>query len=162
MRRFFRVMAIITCLLAAFGSYSLVTMILDRTPPITYQRADSIASTVPQGGSIDVEFEVNRERICPSTVKRWLVDSAGTRHSITNFTVGSNLKRGKEVYQRAITVPETATIGPAYYEVKLEFACNIIQRLGWPVRLDAPHIKFEIIPSVSLTPFKPPDFQDFD
>lgn len=154
-----KVAAIVTCMLAAFGSYSLVYMLLDRSPPITYQRAEALAPSVPAGGSIEVEFEVNRDRICPSTVKRWLVDAAGTRHSITNFTVGSNLKRGKEVYQRSITVPENAAIGPAYYEVKLEFACNIIQRLGWPLKLNAPFIKFEILPSVSLTPFQAPDFQ---
>lgn len=152
-------------LLAAFaiyGAVSLGVMVADREPPISYQRAEALSASVPAGGSIDIEFEVSRERICPSTVKRWLVDAAGDRHSITNFTVGSNLKRGKEVYQRSITVPENAAVGPAYYEVKLEFACNIIQRLGWPVKLDAPHIKFQILPSVSLTPFQPTEFQQFE
>lgn len=139
---------------AFYGAVSLGTMVADRQPPIVYLKAVALSDTVPQGGSIEIEFEVNRSRICSSNVKRWLVDAAQTRHSITSFTVGSNLKKGREVYQRTITIPENAAVGPAYYEVKLEFACNVIQRLGWPLKLDAPHIKFEILPSVSLTPFQ--------
>ncbi|EJN04215.1 hypothetical protein [Phyllobacterium sp. YR531] len=147
---------------AIYGAVSLGIMVADRQPPIFYIKASALSVSVPQGGTIEVEFEVERSRICSSTVKRWLVDSAGTRHSITNFTVGSNLKKGREVYQRSITIPANAAVGTAYYEVKLEFACNVIQRLGWTVKVNAPHIKFEITPSTSLVPFQPPVFESMD
>ncbi len=36
----------------------------DREPPIKYETATALATSVPQGGTIDVEFSVFRKRIC--------------------------------------------------------------------------------------------------
>jgi hypothetical protein len=55
---------------AFYGAISLGIMVADRHPPISYVSAVAIGTEVPQGGSIDIEYEVVRSRICPSILKR--------------------------------------------------------------------------------------------
>lgn len=134
--------------LAAIGSFNLAIWVADRHPPIEYQGARALASSVEQGGTIGLEFEVFRNRICPITTRRWLYDSEWNRHSIPSFTTGLELLAGREVYQRTITVPMAAATGPAQYQVELDYLCNPLQRiLSWPVRVYSPPVKFEITPS---------------
>ncbi len=132
--------------LAFFGSYSLASMILDRVPPITYEGAKALQPEVGRGGVLDVEFKVFRTRICPAVTKRWLVDAEGTRHAIPSYTVGVQLLAGKETYQRSITIPLAAALGPAWYEVDLNYYCNVIHRIGWPINVTSPPIPFLITP----------------
>jgi len=148
MKIVWRVLAGIILALGGFGSYSITSMIIDRTPPIQYEQARALAASVPQGGTLGVEFKVFRTRICPVVAKRWLIDSAGTRHSIPSYTVGLEMLAGRETYRRSIEVPDAAAIGPAAYEVDLEFFCNSLQRLGFPITVISPPITFGITPSV--------------
>ncbi|MBB3144956.1 hypothetical protein FHS21_001357 [Phyllobacterium trifolii] len=139
--------------LAFYGAISLGIMVADRHPPISYVSAAAVGSEVPQGGSIEIEYEVVRSRICPSILKRWLVDSVGDRHAITNYTVGTGTRKGRETYRRSITIPDNAAVGRAHYEVSIEYTCNLVQRLGWPVKLTSPPIYFDITPGVTVVPF---------
>lgn len=133
--------------LAFFGGWSITGMIIDREPPITYEGARAMAASVPQGKSVDIEFKVFRTRICPVVAKRWLIDAAGERHSIPSYTVGMKFLAGRETYQRSITVPDAAAIGPAWYEVDLDYVCNVIHRFGFPIHVISPPIGFNIVPA---------------
>lgn len=73
---------VVIFLLAVLGSVNLGIWVTDREPPITFEGARALTETVAQGGSLDVEFSVFRERICPLVAKRWLYDSNGEQHSI--------------------------------------------------------------------------------
>ncbi len=132
--------------LAFFGSYSLASLVLDRAPPITYEGARALQPEVGRGGTLDVEFQVFRTRICSAVTRRWLVDSEGTRHAIPSYTVGVKLLAGRETYQRSITIPLAAALGPAWYEVSLDYYCNVFHRIGWPINVTSPPVPFLIRP----------------
>ncbi len=125
----------------------IVTAAIDRTPPITYESAEAKAASVTQGGTIEVEFTVFRTRICDATVKRWLTDKDGARHSIPSYTVGPRVQlAGLDTYRRTITIPEAAAVGQASYQVDLFYECNLIHRLGWPIEVRSPEIRFDVTP----------------
>lgn len=124
-----------------------VTAVIDRQPPVVYESARSKSESVPQGGTLEVEFTVFRHRVCPVTAKRWLTDSHGERHAIPSYTVGPRVQlAGLDTYRRTITIPEAAALGHAEYQVDLLYACNLIHRLGWPIEIQSPEIAFEITP----------------
>lgn len=139
----------------------IVNGLIDRMPPITYENASTPSvSSVPQGGIIDIEFTVFRHRICPGEAKRWLTDSEGKKHSIPSFTVGPRVQlAGLDRYRRTITIPEAAALGPATYEVEIDYTCNVIHRLGWPIHVVSPPIRFEITPRplIIIPPIIPED-----
>lgn len=146
MRTSIKIAAGFALLLAFFGSYTLVSMAIDRDPPIIYEGAKALEAEAKSGGTLDVEFKVFRTRICSAVTRRWLVDSEGTRHAIPSYTVGIKLLAGRETYQRSITVPDAAALGPAWYEVSLTYYCNVFHRLTWPIVVTSPPIQFVIVP----------------
>jgi hypothetical protein len=152
-RAFWKLVAGLVLALAGLGSFNLALWVSDRDPPIRYSGVRALAPTVEQGGTIGVEFDVFRERICPVTVRRWLYDSASTRHSIPSFTTGLELLAGREVYQRLITVPPGAATGHAQYQVVLDYACNPVHRLlNWPIIVHAPPVRFRIVEGAAPAP----------
>ncbi len=136
--------------LAFLGSFSIASQLFDREPPVRYERVRALSDTVPQGGTIEVEFSVFRLRLCEGTARRWLTDSTGTRHSIPQFTVGPRPLAGLDTYRRTITIPEAAATGPASYQVEISYACNVVHRLGWPIEVQSPPIGFLITPRPAL------------
>lgn len=146
MRFFRRAAAVLVIALAFVGSFNIMSMALDREPPIEYEGAAALAPAVPQGGSIEVEFSVFRKRICPIATRRWLTDAGGVRHNIAQFTTGPRLLAGRETYRRTITVPPAAALGPARYQVTLDYTCNPLQKLIGPIKVASPPVRFEIVP----------------
>lgn len=134
-------------LLASVGAFQTAMMIVDRESPIRYEDAVALSDSVPQGGTIWIEYEVVRDRLCDITVRRHLTDAAGEVHVVPTYTVGFPRDLGRERYERQITVPESAAVGPARYDVTLRYACNVIHHaLGWPIEVHAPPITFLISP----------------
>lgn len=147
--------AVLVLLLAAVGSFNMAVWVTDRDPPIRYLGARALSPSIEQGGTIGIEFDVFRHRICPSEVRRWLYDADWNRHAIPSFTTGLELLAGREVYQRTITIPPAAATGPAQYQVVLDYQCNPLQRiLSWPVTVRSPPIRFEIVPGDRPPPFR--------
>lgn len=138
----------LTMALAVVGSFNLAVMFVDREPPIEYEAAHVVTPTVEQGGTIEVEYKVFRRRICPVAVKRWLYDAADVRHAVPQYTVGLELLAGRETYRRSITIPPAAAIGPARYEVVLDYTCNPLQKLLGPTQVVSPPLRFLIVPAV--------------
>jgi hypothetical protein len=151
-----RILAAIVLPAAFYGSYSFVSSIIDREPPIVYEAANALAPSVESGGTIEVQFKVFRKRICDQIVKRFLTDSTGTKHSIPSYTVGIQMLAGRETYQRSITVPTAAVVGPASYQVIIDYACNALQRMsGFPIEVVSPPITFDIITPVDVPKVEP-------
>lgn len=132
--------------IVAVSSFNMAVMVVDREAPITYKSARAISPEVKQGGTIDVEFNVFRSRICPVAAKRWLYDAKGERHSVPQYTVGADLTAGRETYRRTITIPTSAALGPARYEVVLDYTCNPLQKLLGPTQVVSPPVRFVIVP----------------
>lgn len=147
MRVMWRIVAGLVFGLAVVGSFNLALWVADREPPVEYEHAIALASQVPQGGAIEIEYSVFRKRICDVTAKRWLTDAMGERHSIPQYTVGLQLLAGRETYRRAISIPSIAAPGPARYEVSLDYICNPLQQIIGPIRVVSPPIRFEILKS---------------
>lgn len=142
--------AFLALCLAFVGSFNLVSMGLDRESPIFYEGAKAVTSDAQRGGSIDVEFKVFRKRICDQTVRRYLTDSQGIRHAIPSYTVGLQMLAGRETYQRSITIPTAASVGPATYEVVIDYSCNVLQSVFGNIRVTSPPIAFNILPESGL------------
>lgn len=143
--------------------YWLVTAFLDRAPPIIYEGAKATSASVAQGQSIEIEFRVFRLRICEGSAKRWLYDAAGEKHAIPSYTVGPRPLAGLDTYRRTITIPEAASVGQATYQVELSYVCNLIHRLGWPIFVKSPPIRFDVTPRpVILLPPLFPDQNEVD
>lgn len=135
----------VVLLLAAIGSFNMALWVTDRDPPIPYLGARALTPVVAQGGTINVEFDVFRYRVCPANVRRWLYDSAMNRHAIPSWTTGLELLAGREVYKRSITIPDAAEPGTAQYQVVLDYECNPLARImSIPIRVYSPPIRFEI------------------
>lgn len=135
-----------TAAIVAVSSFNMAVMVVDREPPITYQAARAIDTEAKPGGTIEVEYKVIRNRICPVLAKRWIHDSVGQKHSVPQYTVGADLTAGRETYRRSITVPTSAALGPARYEVVLEYTCNPLQKLLGPTTVVSPPVRFVIVP----------------
>lgn len=138
---------------AAIGVVYLGLAISDRRPPLVFEGARALSVSVPQGGTISVEYNVYRWRICTVFADRDVVDSDGTRHVISEFTRGLSPFVGRETFQRTITIPENAALGPARYEVRLRYYCNPVHRLGFPILVRAPDVSFTITPGNSIVPW---------
>lgn len=150
-----RIVGLIGFLLAALGSIYLGSMVADRQSPIIYEGVRALSESVPQGGTIGVEFEVFRLRLCPGEAHRWLIDAKGAKHAIPSFTVGPRPLPGYTTYRRTITIPDAAAVGQATYQVDLIYTCNFLHVLGWPIVVTSPPVRFEVTPQ-SLLPLPPP------
>lgn len=144
--------------LGGFGLYSAIVIPLDRAAPIDYLAAEALTPTVAAGGTIDIHFDVYRYRICPVLrTNRIIQDSEGTRHIVSNFTIASQTRPGRESYDRTITVPETVKPGNVFYQLDIAYACNWTQNLGWPIVVQSPMVWFRVTPPETLGTDTPPD-----
>lgn len=143
--------------MAAVGVSAIGFAIGDRSEPIAFEDARALESSVPQGGTLWIEFDVYRTRICTAISRRFLVDSQGQMHNVAVYTIGQARKLGSDTYKRSIDIPQSAALGPATYRITIDFYCNLIQRFGWPVTMESPPIKFEITPATCVVPFQVPD-----
>lgn len=144
-------------MLAALGVAYLGIAISDRMPPTIFESARALEASVPQGGSIDIEYQIYRWRMCTTYADRDIVDAQGKRHAINEFTRGLSQYVGRETYTRSITIPDNAAVGPARYEVRIRYYCNPIHRLGFPILVQTPDVLFTITPGVSIVPWGLPN-----
>lgn len=154
---FWKFTGVMVFVLAAIGSASLGLAISDRSPPIVYENARALEPSAAQGGSPEVEFKVFRSRVCDVTAKRRVADASGDTHSIPSYTVGLQYLAGRETYQRSITIPTAASVGPAQYQVMLTYVCNVVHRIVFPIIVESPPINFGITPDQGIVPFAAPN-----
>lgn len=149
--------------LAGVAVANFVSAVLDREPPIDYIDARAEAPSAPAGGTIDIHFDVYRYRICPVIkTARLLTDAQNVQHAVSNYTVSSNTRPGRESYDRTITIPEAAAVGLAFYQIRITYACNYIHNLGWPIEVVSPQVFFRVTPSETEGLSLPPLLQTPD
>lgn len=127
---------------AAAGGY-LGNMLRDREPPTEVFETRAVPDVVRPGGRVEIEFHARRHRSCKLHVVRYVYDSRGIRHVLSDldFPKGS-LPVGEETYRVLIDVPKEAAPGPAKYQSVNTYACNPLQLL-WPIT-DPREAKFTI------------------
>lgn len=149
--------------LGGFGLYSALLIPFDRAAPIDYLEAEATTKQAAAGGTIDIHFDVYRYRICPVIrANRIIQDSDGIRHTVSNYTIASQTRPGRESYDRTITIPETVKPGMVFYQLEIFFACNWTQNLGWPIVVTSPPVWFKVTPMELLGEETPPDLTSPD
>lgn len=148
--------------LAGVGVASAISAALDRDPPTVFETATVLTPQVPQGGVLDVQYTVIQNRLCSATVERYVTDADGNVHVPSTYTVGRTAMiegyppEGRETYHRSITVPLAASLGPARYDARFLYTCNVVHRLAYPIIVDAPPVRFMITPApASVAPLTP-------
>jgi hypothetical protein len=152
----------IVYVLAFVGSFSVAEAVLDRDAPITFESAKVLTPTVPQGGVLDIQYTTILRRTCASTADRFVTDADGNVHVPSTYTVGQNAlidsfpPEGRQTYHRSITIPLAASLGPAKYDARFSYICNILQKLSFPIVVNSPTVEFEIVPAPApLEPLTP-------
>jgi hypothetical protein len=152
---------ILACL-AGVGIAAAISSMLDRDPPTVFEVATALTAEVPQGGVLDVQYTVVQNRVCTASVERYITDVDGNVHVPSTYTVGKQAliegypPEGRETYHRSITVPLAASVGPARYDARFTYTCNILQKLAYPIVVDAPPVRFMITPApVAVAPLTP-------
>lgn len=124
--------------------------VIDRQPPLTYIEANAVQKAIPAGGQLDIRFDVQRARICQVlNIGRYILASTGEEYAVAAYTVSTDTRPGRERYDRTITVPENVPSGPAEYFIRIKYACNVIHNLGWPILVESPRVRFEVLPSMT-------------
>ncbi|WP_217577306.1 hypothetical protein [Mesorhizobium sp. GbtcB19] len=148
--------------LAGVGLASMISSALDRDPPTVFENAEALTPEVPQGGVLDVRYTVVQNRLCTASVERYITDVDGNIHVPSTYTVGRQAliegypPEGRETYHRSITVPLAASVGPARYDARFTYTCGMLQKLAYPIVVDAPPIRFMITPApASVAPLTP-------
>lgn len=135
-------------IVSILGSANLAIMLVDREPPITYIEREALQLDVPQGGVLTITYTVERNRICASSINRWIVDSEHVRHIVAAYTsnVSSNISLGRISDTREVTVPVAVAVGPAVQYIESMYYCNALQRLfDWPIIVRSPDVRFNVV-----------------
>jgi hypothetical protein len=153
---------LILAALAGVGIASMISSLLDREPPTVFEKATALTPTVRQGGVLDVQYAVVQNRLCTASVERYVTDADGNVHVPSTYTVGRQAMiegyppEGRETYHRSITVPLAASLGPARYDARFTYVCGFLQKLAYPIIVDAPPVRFEITPApAAVAPLTP-------
>lgn len=148
--------------LSGVGIATAISSMLDREPPTVFELATALTPEVPQGGVLDVQYTVVQNRVCTAAVERYITDVDGNIHVPSTYTVGKQASiegyppEGRESYHRSITVPLAASVGPARYDARFTYSCGMLQKLAYPIVVDAPPIRFMITPApASVAPLTP-------
>jgi len=145
------------------GSYFLVSNILDRGPPVHYLEATAKETEAQQGGPVEIHFRVYRYKNCEALdIQRTLTDADGEDHAIANYTFSKGKGLGFEDYDRTITIPKEAVTGPATYQVRIKYACNFINHIGWPIVVWSPKVNITITPAPVVLEIPLPDLTGKD
>lgn len=136
----------IIAFVVAFPIYAVAVAVIDRQPPIYYIEAYAPDPEVESGKQVEIRFDVHRRRICQiMRINRYVVDVNGLEHAVSGYTVSPETRPGREVYDRIITVPETVTPGPASYYLRIQYGCNFLGYLGWPIIVESPRVALEVL-----------------
>lgn len=137
------------CVAAGYGLYAIINTVTDFEPPLVYIEASTDMKDVRIGDQLEVKFDVYRNRICSTDkINRYIVDSQGITNSVTNYTVSSTTRPGRERYDRLITIPPNINDGRAYYYVQITYSCTWVHKLFTPIIITSPRIYFNILPAL--------------
>lgn len=107
----------------------------DRSTPTRIERTFLLTPSVVPGGELLTRRTVYRERLCHTTIERYMLDSRGVRFDLAEdglgtivFPNGTGLL-GRETFIGKQTVPPDMAPGPAKYVALTCYRCNWSQAL---------------------------------
>jgi len=109
-------------------------------PIITYIERRILTPVVPPGGELVISIKSNAKTRCPTTVARYILDSAQVR---TEYEEEKRAPTDDFVVR--LKIPLGAAPGPAIYFAKVSRQCNPLQEL-WPFVIEQTPLTFTIQP----------------
>jgi len=122
----------------------------DRRDPIDFIDGRMVPKNVYPGQVVEVHWYAERKRAgCDGEFSRRIIDAAGKIHDflIEPETAPKKLLViGKpEKIPRTFLLPDGMVPGRAYYTPRGHFWCNWLQKMLWPMELDAPWVPFNVL-----------------
>lgn len=108
---------------------------LDRKPPVEFISAVVATPAINPGGTVRIEYVVDRIRNCHVTIEHVLFDSGRGRYAVgdEDYIVDPG-PLGADEYAVVITVPTNFPAGVARYRSARSYYCNPLQRFfDWPI-----------------------------
>lgn len=144
-----RLWRVIVAASLVFIAITAVIWSFDTVPPVKFVTAHIERSTVEPGSFLQIDYEVDTERLCPGDLQRVIADGRNVLHFIEPYTftqTGRTAKAiGKKNVRVSIPVPLGASPGSAKYQAIVRYYCNPLQRfLNRAIEVETPLIEFTI------------------
>lgn len=133
---------------SVLGVVPTLWMLMDRSPPYTFEYAEILPSDVQPGEDIHIEFTVvpNRPTCGPGVIYHEFKEiSSGKLHIYDPVHRDDvvDIKNGK--FTRVEKLPDNISLGPTIYRGMDCYTCNPLHSLlRWPVCTTTPNVKFNV------------------
>lgn len=124
----------------------LIYLMYVEAPPGNYTRREALTKSVPPGGTLKIAISADVTKHCDAVVYRTIIDANGTL-----FELLPENRKEQTDYVVELTVPLGAAPGLAYYSARIEWKCNIIQRL-FPMEVYQRNLPFMVLPAEGQLP----------
>lgn len=149
MKRAFRLMRwwdwLTLAVLLAFAVVSIAALAVRNTiarkPPIEIESVEALNSPVVAGGGLVVRIHRQKNRSCPLTSTRWIVDQDGRKTKIEGRAGVKGGPVGASYVDVAYPIPPTTPSGPYLLQVRLLYDC-----LEAVYAIDQPAVPFRVRP----------------
>lgn len=124
-----------------------VLFMIDRWPPID----TSTLIGYPQQAEVRpleelvIEWEVIRNRTCPISVQRELIDSMGKIHRFESSFNPRIKIVGYHRWHSRLTIPAEFAWGTARYRSTISYYCGVLGSV-FPIVINSPEVEFRVIP----------------
>ena len=133
---------------SVLGVVPTLWMLMDRSPPYTFEYAEVIPNDVPQGGDVNIFFKVvqNRPTCGPGVIyHQFKEESTGKLHLYDPVHRNDIPDIKDNQFKRVRKLPEGISTGEAIYRGTDCYTCNPLHSLlRWPVCTSTPNVKFNV------------------
>ena len=119
---------------------AVLIVMINMEPPIHYGGREVLTPEVPPGGKLRIDVSSEVKNGCDAMVYRSIVDST---KATTEFEVISRNQIPNQIIE--LTVPLGATPGTAFYQARIDWSCNFVQKF-FPYTVNQRPLKFKIVP----------------
>lgn len=124
-------------------------LLADRIQPYEYLSGEVLPPDPKMGGQVSVHWRVKVNRFCHGWVQRNITDqrgyvwhNAGTPVKDLYWVKPGDLADIVNTFE----LPRQLGAGPTTYQAHVEYRCNWLQKLVWPIRVATPVLHFDVLP----------------
>lgn len=123
-------------------------MLLDRSPPYTFEYADIVPNDVSQGEDVRIEFIVvsNRRTCGPGIFYHQFKEASGKLHLYEPVHRDDVVDIKNDKFMRVEKLPDGISLGQTFYRGTDCYVCNPMHSLlRWPVCATTPNVRFNVV-----------------
>lgn len=133
---------------SVLGVVPTLWMLMDRSPPYTFEYAEIIPNDVPQGGDVNIVFKVvqNRPTCGPGVIYHEFKEEVSGKLHLYDPVHRDDIPDIKNNrFTRTRKLPENISAGLTIYRGTDCYTCNPLHSLlRWPVCTSTPNVKFNV------------------